>query len=744
MNVRVSVFLVCLILGNRVVAGQPDLVSFRLEVVPVFAKLGCSQGTCHGSQKGKGGFKLSLRGDDPAYDALSIARDALGRRVRRDDPAASLLVLKPSGQVPHEGGKLFEPNSVTNKSLIRWIGESCADDSNASPRIVSLTVDPVERMLAGNQPRRQPLKVTAKLSDGSNRDVTRLAVYEVSEPSRVQVTADGVVTAREPLEVAVAIRYAGARTTSRIAFLADRPNFVWRPIEPISAFDRSVFEKLRAVRVQPSELTDDSTFLRRAYLAAIGKLPSVDASRKFLADKTPNKRGSLAAALVERPEFAEFWALKWADILRNEEKVMGPKGVQLFHDWLVAQIRADVPMDVFAKSLLATIGSTWEHPPASFHRTNREPAVAAEAAAQVFLGYRLQCAKCHNHPFDVWTQDDYYGLAAYFARVERKPVGEDQRKDKNDKHELNGDEIISLKASADFRHPIRNVVWNPKPLGARIGQIADLSKFPSKTEHGRKPKLDPLTDLANGLTADPQFPRNLANRTWYHLFGRGVVDPPDDFRESNPPSNPALLDSLTKELVSSRLRLKKLVSAILASRTFQLSSNANATNADDEINFGRYPAHLLPAEALYDAVAQVLEVNAAIAGEPKDRRAVQLAGAKTGGRFLKVFGKPDRLLTCECERFASTSLAQAFQMINGPDVRRMLVEKDNRIARMLKSNATDSAIVEELYLAAFCRPPTNTERTGLTAYVARSKDRRRALEDVVWGIINAREFLLQH
>lgn len=739
----------CLTQG-RALSAPEAAPSLRLDVVPVLSKLGCNQGACHGSQKGKGGFKLSLRGENPAADRIAIARDGIGRRVNRADPASSLLILKPSGQVPHEGGKLLATDSANHRTLLAWVASGCPDDSADARRIAKLSVAPAEKLSFGSL--RQQLSVKATLTNGAVRDVTDLAVYEASEPARVQVSPAGSVVATEPTEVSVSARYANMRTASRLAFLVDRPPPTWPPFEVRRPLDRAVKDKLKSIRVAPSSLADDSIYLRRAFLATIGRLPTVDETRAFLADAKPSKRDRLADSLVNRLEFADFWALKFADLLRNEEKVVGPKGVELFRDWLVKCIRADMPMPDMAKALLATIGSTWQRPAANFHRTNRDPETAAEAAAQVFLGYRLQCAKCHNHPFDIWTQDDYYGLAAYFARVERTRVGPDQRRDKNDKHENVGDELITLKAKADFRHPIRNVAWSPKPLAIDGGRPARTSEV-VRAGGG----ASPLDELATAIVADPQFERNFANRVWFHLFGRGIVDPPDDFRESNPPSNPALLAAIVEEFRSGGHRLKPLVAAILKSRTFQSASTANDSNRGDEINFARYPAHLLSAEVLYDSIAQVLadseeaaaanqkgEVRAQRQPQNGQRRsrAVQIAGVKTDGRFLRVFGKPERLLTCECERYAQTSLAQAFQMINGPEIRAMVSEKKNRLGRLLDWKVPDPAVVEEIYLTAYCRYPSQTETAALVEYLARAKDRRAALEDIAWSVVNSKGFLL--
>jgi hypothetical protein len=709
--------------------GEARPWSYRLDVVAVLSKAGCNAGACHGNLNGKGGFRLSLRGGDPAFDLAAMTRDALGRRVNLADPAASLVVRKPTGWVPHEGGQRFAPGSAEAAALIGWVAAGARDDLATAPRLTRLEVFPAERV-AAPPGRSQQLVVTATFSDGTRRDVTRQAAYDVSDPTKAAVTADGRVEARGPTETTVAVRYLGGRAVSRLAFLPDRPGFAWREVPARNAIDRHVFARLKALKVLPSEPATDPVFLRRAYLDAIGRLPTPDEARAFLDATDPDKRARLVRSLLLRPEFADFWALKWADLLRNEEKTMGEKGVWVFQRWLRDRIAADAPLDEFARLLLTASGSTWENPPASFYRTNADPTTAAETVGQVFLGVRLQCARCHNHPFDDWTQDDYYGLAAFFGNVRRKELS-DQRKDQLDKHEINGDVLVYVSGRPEVVQPRSGEVMAPRPPRGPVAASGD--------------DRDARADLARWLTRDNrQFARNLANRVWFHLMGRGVVDPVDDFRDSNPPSNPALLEALTDALVSGGYRLRPLVSQIMTSQAYQLGPEPNATNADDEANFARAAVRLLPAETLLDALGQALGKPSAFPNAPGGLRATQLAGARMGGTFLKAFGKPDRLLTCECERSESTTLAQAFQLVNGEAVRAMLDATDNRVGRLLGSGAPDDAILDELTLAALSRHPTASERAGFLAHVRKADDRRRAWEDVAWAVVNSKEFLLRH
>jgi Protein of unknown function (DUF1549)/Protein of unknown function (DUF1553) len=703
--------------------------SYRLDVAALLSKAGCNSGPCHGNINGKGGFRLSLRGDDPAFDLLALTRDSFGRRLDVAEPSRSLIVLKPTGRVPHEGGQRFSAGSPEAVALLGWVAGGARDDLGTAPKLVRLDVFPAHR-IASAPSLRQQIVVTATFSDGSRRDVTRQSAFDVNDPTQVSVTPEGRVEAKRPVEAVVAVRYLNGRGVSRLAFLPDRPGFAWRDPPANNVVDALVLAKLKAHKIHPSGPSTDAAFLRRAYLDALGLLPTPAEARSFLADPDPDKRSKLVDRLLARPEFADFWALKWADLLRNEEKTMGAKGLWIFQRWLRDQVARDVPLDVFARSLVSSTGSTYENPPASFHRTNRDPMTAAETIGQVFLGVRLQCARCHNHPFDAWTQDDYFGLAAYFGNVRRKQLN-NVRTDTFDSHEINGDEMIYLEGQ-------------PGTIQPRTGE-----KLEPKPPHGPRPALgddpDALKALAGWLTADnPQFARNMANRAWYHLMGRGLVEPVDDFRDSNPPTNPALLDALAVELVKEGYRLRPMVALIMKSRTYGLDARPEEANVDDEINFSHAAVRLLPAEVLLDAIGQVLEKTESFDRAPLAMRSVQMPGARPGGSFLKTFGKPDRLLTCECERSDSTTLAQAFQLINGESIRSKLLDDDNRIGRLIRSGAADPAILDEIYLAALGHEPDATRRTAILDHVGRSADRRKAWEDVTWALLNSKEFLLRH
>jgi hypothetical protein len=491
--------------------------------------------------------------------------------------------------------------------------------------------------------------------------------------------------------------------------------------------------------MNPSALCTDGEFNRRAFLDALGILPTPAETRAFLGDGRPDRRVRLIDALLARPEFADFWALHWSDLLRNEEKQLDRKGVQVFHAWIRESIARDKPLNQMAKELIASRGSTYTQPAANYYRALRDPQVRAEATAQVFLGIRMQCAKCHNHPFNQWTQNDYHQLAAFFPRVQYKIV-KNERKDKLDKHEFVGEQIVIMDDVSEINHPVTGVELRPKFLGG---------PEPALGEDG-----DRLIALADWVARpdNPFFARTQANRIWAYLLGRGIVDPTDDFRQSNPPVNGPLLEALAADFAEHGFDLKHLVRRIMNSRTYQLSAVPNATNRDDEANFAHALIRPLPAESLLDAISGVTGVAAEFPGYPTGLRATQLPAlpvktrkrtASDAEQFLRLFGKPERLLSCDCERSTDTTLAQALQLITGPLVNHAVSTADNRLGDLLNAGRSNREIVEELYLAALCRRPTATEASAILERVDAAADRRAALEDVMWALLNAKEFMLR-
>ncbi len=731
-----TVISLLIILPSPLRAAAP--ISFRNEVMAVLSRAGCNQGACHGNQNGKNGFKLSLRGEAPDFDFMVLTRDHLGRRTDRLNPAASLLLTKATATVPHEGGKRFDLGAREYEILKRWIAEGLRPDANDVPRLRRLDVTPIAQVLV-EPTDRVTLRALATFSDGSQRDVTGLAVFD---PSNLvaRVGGDGVVTRNRTGETTITVRYLDRQAAAQLAFVPARPGFVWHDVPEFNDIDRHIFAKLRTLRMQPSELCSDGVFLRRAHLDAIGTLPTADEVRDFLADARSDKRARLIDALLKRPEFADFWALKWADLLRSEEKVLDRKGVLVFQRWIRQSIAEGKPLNEFARELIAGRGSSYAEPAANFYRALRDPHTRGEAVAQVFLGVRMQCAKCHNHPFEQWTQTDYHSLAAFFARVQYRIVA-NNRKDNLDKHEFDGEQIIYLDREGEVTHPRTKEVLRPLFPGA------DTPSFDADAD-----RLRALADWV-ARPDNPFFARAQVNRVWSHLLGRGIVDPIDDFRATNPPVNASLLDALAKDFIDHRFDLRHLVRTIMNSRTYQLSAVPNDTNRDDETNFSHAFIRPLQAEVLLDAVAHTLGVPARFNGFPLGTRAVQLPGvgaarAKKEGptdaeRFLTAFGKPIRLLSCECERSEDTTLNQAFQLITGSMLNDMLAERDNRIGRLLAAGKSMAEVVDDLYLTALSRAPNATEKDAALVMIAKAKDQRAALEDLLWGLVNAKEYLLR-
>jgi hypothetical protein len=695
-------------------------------------------GACHGNLNGKGGFKLSLRGQDPDADLTALTRDLLGRRLDRLRPTDSLLLAKATMTLPHEGGQRFARTSPELRLLERWIAAGARPDPPGGAVPVALQVSPAGAVLHGPADRVQ-LRALASFSDGTRRDVTRLACFEPSN-LLVKVDGEGLAVRAGYGESAVLVRYLNRQAVARLAFVPARPGFVWQAVPENNYIDRHVFAKLRTLREQPSELCSDSEFLRRAFLDVTGVLPNPEETKRLLADARPDRRKRLIDSLLLRGEFSDFWALKWSDLLRNEEKALDSRGVRAFHAWIRRAIIDGKPLNEFARDLVAGRGSSYSYPAANFYRALREPYARAEATAQVFLGLRLQCAKCHNHPFDRWTQTDYHSLAAFFVRVQYR-ILENNRRDRLDTHEFDGEQVVYVDRTSELKHPVTGEVLHPRFPGVarELGAGAD--------------RLQALADWI-ARPDNPFFARAQVNRIWQHLLGRGIVDPGDDFRDSNPPANPELLEALASDFASHHFDLRHMVRTIMNSRTYQLSARPTASNADDEANFGRALVRPLQAEQLLDAVAQVTGVRPRFPGVPHGTRAGQLPGVgkpprrgrgpEESERFLSVFGKPVRSLSCECERSEDTTLAQAFQLITGPVLNRTLAEPDNRIGKALAKGLSTREILDELYLVALCRQPTTDERRGLLAAVERAGDRRAALEDVLWGLLNAKEFLLRH
>ncbi|MBC7967888.1 MAG: DUF1553 domain-containing protein [Fuerstia sp.] len=722
---------------------QAEIPSFRNEIMAVLSKSGCNLGTCHGNQHGKGGLKLSLRGQDPDADFVTLTRQMAGRRANVLVPDDSLLLRKPAMLVPHEGGRRFGGESEEYRLLRKWIVAGSPNDTDSVPRLTELSVTPVRTTLHAPQ-RSAILNVTARFSDNSAKDVTTLTVFESSDPS-VRISSAGVVEFAESdtsRQTSVTVRYLNYQTTARIEFVPERSAFAFTAPQPANFIDELAFAQLRRLQINPSAVCDDVTFLRRVFLDLTGLLPTALRTRDFLASTDGNKRAEIIDELLASSEFVDFQTLHWADLLRVEDKTLDPKGVEVFHRWIRDSIAADKPLNQFAAEIIASRGSTYTEPPSNFYRALRTPEERSESAAQVFLGVRLQCSKCHNHPFDHWTQDDYYSWTNFFARVDYKII-ENKRRDENDKHEFDGEQIVFMKDDGNVKNPTTGTIAGLRFLGG--------GENPATNDKS----TDRLQTLAKwlGSSDNRRFTATQANRIWFQLLGQGIVDPIDDFRSTNPASNPELLDALTQEFVSSGYRVRELMRLILNSQTYQLSSATNETNADDVTSFSHAIPQRLTAEQTLDAISQVLDVSAKFGGYPDGTRAVQLAGVRNGGhrysrpeagdKFMALFGKPNRLQTCECERTGETTLAQTMEMVSGELITELLRDPENRVANSVQSSEAAAQFLDSFWWAALSRPPTQEEVASMLEHVKRSSDSKSALLDIAWAVLNSNEFLLR-
>ncbi len=697
--------------------GEPQPVSFRRDVIPAFSQAGCNTGACHGTPTGKGGFKLSLRGYLPDQDFMTLVRDSAGRRICAVQPETSLILTKPLGEVAHEGGLKLDRTTKTYEYLRDWIAEGAHDDPSA-PTAVALEILPGPRVL-NDDATTQQIALQVRYADGSRRDVTPICYYSASSPEIAEVDATGFVRFKTRGEVAIIAHYLNLVANVRLTHLVEVPGFAASPVPQDNTIDAAVFNKLNRMRIKPSETCSDVEFLRRVYLDALGILPSPADVGAFLADTSPDRRVKLVDALLKRPEFLDFWTLKFADILRANGRLIQSKGTHVFHRWIRENLARNTPMDQFVRELLTSDGSTFQNPAANYYRIAREPESSVETTAQLFLGVRIQCAKCHNHPFERWTQDDYYGFAAFFAQVKRKNGN------------LPEEEVVFASPGGEVRQPRTGKVMLPKALGGPV--------FDPKAADRRE-------NLAQWLTGpeNPFFAKSLVNRVWYHLIGRGIVEPVDDFRDSNPSSNDELLEGLATNFVKGGYDLRALIRSILTSRTYALSARTNELNADDNLYFSHAQPKLLPAEVLLDAISTFTSTSTAFEGLPKGTKATQIPDGKLENPFLRTFGRPARELACECERESDTNLSQALQLIGGPTVNGKLHEDSGRMAALASSAKSPEEITRDLYLTAVSREPSSTELAIAVAYIKAAADRRQAVEDIGWSLINSKEFLFRH
>ncbi|MBY0526224.1 MAG: DUF1549 and DUF1553 domain-containing protein [Gemmataceae bacterium] len=718
-----------------VTTGQVDEnlpINFGNQVTPIFTKLGCNSGGCHGKASGQNGFKLSLLGFEPEMDFNSLVKEGRGRRLFPAAPDSSLLLLKATGQIPHGGGRRMDMGSDEYKVVRRWIAAGMPSGKSDDPTVAKITVYPERRILTLHA--RQQFAVLAHYSDGSIEDITRRAQYESNDGDIAGVDYGGVVrTLGLAGEAAIMARYQGHVNVFRavVPMPGKPPEYQW---EPKTSVDRFTQQKWRQLNIAPSELCTDEQFIRRASLDITGTLPTPEQVLAFVSDKDAAKRDKLVDRLVDSAEYSYYFANKWADVLRVKRGNNQPTrafGTFVFHNWIRESLAADKPYDEFAREILAGVGTEVKHPPIVWYKDHLLPEQFVDDAAQVFLGIRMQCAQCHHHPYEKWSQDDYWGLAAFFGRIGRKNVVVPGQVAQNPNQQR---QLI-------FNRPTGTVTDKKTNRPAAMKLLDGAEVLVSADDDPRHVLVDWLVDAKN-----PFFARAVANRYWAHFFGRGIVDPLDDMRVTNPPSNPELLDALAKELTDNKYSLKHLVKVICKSRTYQLSAMPNEFNKQDRQANARYYPKRMTAEVLFDAVCQVTKSPTVFPGLPQDKhapnRAIMLPDESFASYFLDVFGRPQRLSACECERVTEANLAQVLHLLNSEEVQAKLSRAGGRADILTKDARPDREKVEELFLWALGRKPTQKQLDLALAEIERHpKDKKAAYENIVWALINQVEFV---
>lgn len=734
---------------------KPQPVSFRREFIGALNTAGCNAGACHGIPSGRGGFKLSLRGYNPAADYFDLTHDALGRRTNPLNPDASLILQKGLGMVTHEGGpRLASVNPIPAQTIRAWLAEGLRDDPADLPALQKLEILPGARVRLAPA-RWQQLAVLAHFADGTVRDVTRLTAFSSNDDNVAKVDANGLVELRQPGEAAILCRYLDIIQCARLTYLEPKQGFVWSNPPEQNYVDRHVFAKLKMLNVLPAEVCSDHEFVRRAYLDLCGMLPTADEVQRFLGDTATDKRAKLIDQLLERPECADFWTYKWLDVLRSNRLTIQIKGSHVYRQWLRRHVALNTPWNEVVRELLTASGSTFANPPANYYRgpyNNGAPVIRdaqglAETTAQLFFGIRMQCAQCHNHPFERWTQDDYFHMTAFFCQLKAKadpeqPGGPPQRYPWQLRENAL---IIYSERTGEVTQPRTGKMMPPKIMG-----------MPAPVIPPGKDRREVLADLVTA-PENPFFARATVNRLWYHLLGRGIVDPPDDFRDSNPPANDELLDALAADFVAHRFDIKHVIRTIANSRTYQFSAHTNPSNHDDDKYFSHalVKRKRLPAEVLLDAICTATGDPEKFTGVPPGTRAIQLPDGQvvyTGGTyaswdrhpFLKAFGQPAREAACECERESDINLARALEMKNGDFVLGKIRKSDNRLGQLLARNTPEAAILNELFLVTLSRLPQPDEARAALDLVAKASDKRAAWEAVHWALLNTNEFLFRH
>jgi hypothetical protein len=693
-------------------------ISFQLDVMPVFMRSGCNTGSCHGAARGKDGFRLSLFGFDPAGDHFRLTREMGYRRINLALPAESLMMEKIDGTVPHTGGQRFSRESEYYGTLMRWLEAGANYDAGEVAKVLAVELYPKQIVLEGAGATQQ-MVARAKYSDGTDRDVTNLAVFLTNNDNSAAITPDGLVTAANRGEAFVMARFETHTVGSQALALPKELQYTPPADPPVNYVDELVNSKLQKLRILPSALCSDEVFLRRVTIDIAGMLPTEQEYSEFLADADAAKRAKLVDRLLERKEFSEIWAMKWAELLtiRSTNQV-STKSAYLYANWLSQQIQNNVPLNKMVQDLLGAAGGTFKNPATNYYQVETDTLKTAENVAQVFMGIRTQCTQCHNHPFDRWTMNDYYSFAAFFAQIGRKQ-GEDYR-----------ETIVFNSGGGEVQHPVGGAVMPPKFLGG-----------PQPDVKGK----DRREILAQWLAspANPYFATSVANRVWDHFFGIGIVNPVDDVRISNPPSNPELYTALGDKLTQYNYDFKQLVRDICNSKTYQRSTQRNASNEADELNFAHSRIRRVRAENLLDCISQSTDAKDKFPGLPVGSRAVQIADGGTSTYFLTTFGRSTRATVCSCEVKTEPNLSQSLHMLNGDTIEGK-IRNGGLIQRLLKEGKTSDQVIEAIYVRSLSRKPTPDEIAKVKTAVAEEKDPQRSLEDVFWAVLNSREFVFNH
>jgi hypothetical protein len=712
-------------------------ISFSRNVTAALDKAGCNLGACHGNQRGKGGFQLSLRGEAPHEDFNSLLHGELGRRIDRLVPEQSLILLKGKGAIAHEGGTRFTESSPAYQALFAWLKAGAPAPSPEDVLPTNLQVLPEQTVFGAGESKVQ-LTVIANWPNGTSTDVTSMAIYEPLDPS-IKVSANGLLEPTRRGTVGLIVRYLGVQKSLPLFFSSKDIASATTTLSASTWIDEPIVARLASIGAQSASQATDDVLVRRLYIDLAGRLPTATEAQAFVQSNQEDKYSELVDRLLASPEFVLYWTLKWSDVLRCDEKVLDPEGVKHFGDWLRQAVADAKPTDQFVRELLTSTGSTYSNPPTNFYRALRDPQTRGEAVARVFLGYRMQCAQCHNHPFDQWTQADYYSWASVFSGVDYE-IKSNDRKDDLDKNEFRGEQVVLVKEVNLQKHPRNGQKMPPKVLEREANSLTNAT--------------DPRIDLANWLTANTnkQFARAQVNWIFFHLMGRGLVDPVDDFRSTNPPSHPELLDEMAQRWIDHQFDLRWMVREIVNSQTYKLSSTPSPETPEDEAFFGYRVVRRHAAEILADAQSDVLGVHLPFDQQPAGTRAIALRAGQREQRYLKsagdaflgAFGKPQRLTACECERSNDLSLSQVFQLMQGESVEKRIRDNKGRIRRLAERDDPLHDLVSELYWTALSRPPTEIELQQATDAITAAGSKRQGLEDLTWALLNSQEFLLHH